>query len=204
MPRIGRRVAGSVVNLSAPPATHPYDAAVPQPSLTTTSYVVLGIVGQLGASTPYEMKQFVARSLGYFWSFPHSQLYAEPARLAAAGLLIERVEPTGRRRKTYRLSRSGRAALAKWLAEPTTQPTEIRDLGMLKLFFGALAKPAQRRALAEAQLQAHEERQQNYEELHAAVQHLATPQQLATLEMGLRFEREAVAFWRQVLASEAG
>ena len=67
---------------------------------------------------PYDMKQFVARSIGYFWSFPHSQLYAEPVRLAAAGLLTEEVEQGGRKRRTYRLARTGRKALERWLAEP--------------------------------------------------------------------------------------
>src|SRR4029079_5842767 len=45
----------------------PYDAAVAEVALTPTSYVVLGLVGARGPLTPYEMKQFVARSIGYFW-----------------------------------------------------------------------------------------------------------------------------------------
>jgi len=48
-----------------------------------------------GPSTPYDLKRFVQLSVGNFWPFPHTQLYAEPARLAEAGLL----EETGRRRR---------------------------------------------------------------------------------------------------------
>ena len=59
--------------------------AVGQPSLTPTSYVVLGLVGAFGPCTSYDMKRFVSVSIGYFWPFPHSQLYAEPARLAQLG-----------------------------------------------------------------------------------------------------------------------
>ena len=143
--------------------------ARPDLSLTTTSYLVLGIVGELGPSTPYDMKQFVARSIGYFWSFPHSQLYAEPVRLAAAGLLTEEVEQGGRKRRTYRLARSGRKALERWLAEPTAEPTEIRDLGLLKLFFGSLTGSPERRALAEEQRRAHHRRREEYEALREAV-----------------------------------
>jgi DNA-binding PadR family transcriptional regulator len=107
-----------------------------EPSLTPTSYVVLGLVGAFGPCTSYDMKRSVAVSIGYFWSFPHSQLYAEPARLVELGLLSEERESTGRKRRLYALTSAGRRALRTWLAEPTDEPTEIRDLAILKLFFG--------------------------------------------------------------------
>jgi DNA-binding PadR family transcriptional regulator len=180
-------------------------AAVPEPiSLTPVSYLVLGLVGEMQACTPYEMKQFVSRSVGYFWTFPHSQLYAEPSRLAAAGLLDEEVEPTGRRRKTYRLTRQGRAALARWLAEPSSDPTEIRDLGLLKLFFGGQTGSAERRALAAEQHRSHDERRVEYEQLREEVGEIANTHQLATLEMGLRYERAMTAFWKELLRDDGG
>ena len=46
--------------------------------------------------------------MGGFFSIPHSQLYAEPERLARAGYLRERREQTGRRRKHYSLTEKGR------------------------------------------------------------------------------------------------
>ena len=45
-----------------------------------------GLVGQAGEATPYDLKQIVAATIGNFFSIPHSQLYAEPERLAKAGL----------------------------------------------------------------------------------------------------------------------
>ena len=54
--------------------------------LTQTSYVVLGLVEQAGEATPYDLKQIVAATVGSFFSIPHSQLYAEPERLARRGL----------------------------------------------------------------------------------------------------------------------
>ena len=42
----------------------------------------------------YDLKRFVQLSVGHFWPFPHTQLYAEPARLAEAGLLEETREET--------------------------------------------------------------------------------------------------------------
>jgi DNA-binding PadR family transcriptional regulator len=167
--------------------------------LTTTSYVVLGLVAAGGPITSYEMKRGVAQSIGYFWHFPHSQLYAEPARLAGLGLLDEDAEETGRKRRRYRITPAGRQALAEWLGEAATEPTELRDLGLLKLFFGGLAPPTDLAALADEQRRAHERRHREYEKLHAAVYATATPWQLATLEVGLRYEQMASEFWTEVV-----
>ena len=174
----------------------------PPIKLTPTSYVVLGLVADCNGLTSYELKQRVAQSVGYFWPFPHSQLYAEPHRLAEAGLLNETTEPEGRRRTTYRLTDRGRRALAAWLAEPTADPTVIRDLGLLKLFFGGETGREERRALAAEQHQAHLVRLAEYQALREQVADLATPWALATLEMGLRFEHLAVDFWAEQLAAE--
>ena len=111
-------------------------------SLNPVSYVVLGFADQWAAElTSYDLEQMVAGSVGYFSSSSHSQLYAEPARLAAAGYLDEEVETSGRRRPLYRISRRGRKALQAWLAEPIGDGTEVRDLGLLKLFFAGAGSP---------------------------------------------------------------
>jgi DNA-binding MarR family transcriptional regulator len=93
--------------------------AVGNLNLTPTSYLVLGLLGAMGPSTSYDLKRAVNRSIGEFWSFPHSQLYAEPVRLAAAGLLVEEREEKGRRRRLWSITAAGRDALDAWLAEPT-------------------------------------------------------------------------------------
>jgi DNA-binding PadR family transcriptional regulator len=166
------------------------------PSLTPTSYLVLGLVARQGACTSYDMKVLVSNSIGYFWTFPHSQLYAEPARLVDLGLLSEEQEPTGRKRRTYRLTAAGREALRSWLAEPSDEPTEIRDLSVLKLFFGSQAEPGQVRELAEHAAQAHRLRLAEYEAI-AEFPDIETHER-ATLEMGLNFERFAISYWETV------
>jgi DNA-binding PadR family transcriptional regulator len=169
-----------------------------QVSLTPTSYLVLGLVARRGPITPYGLKQVVASSIGYFWRFPHSQLYAEPARLATLGLLAEEVEEGGRKRKSYTVTAAGRRRLERWLAQPVTEPTEIRDLGLLKLFFSGLGAEEHRVELAREQLRAHAARQAEYERLHRLLAHRSDPQEVHTLDMGLRFERAMVAFWREL------
>ncbi|MET0761683.1 MAG: PadR family transcriptional regulator, partial [Thermoleophilaceae bacterium] len=121
-----------------------------EPRLTPTSYIVLGLLSWAGEATPYRLKQLVAGSIGFFWTLQHAQLYTEPERLARGGYVTERREEGGRRRKLYKLTDKGREALAEWRAEPTARLSEVRDLGLLKLFFGADAGE-----LAEVQLDAH-------------------------------------------------
>jgi PadR family transcriptional regulator AphA len=171
---------------------------VPDLALTPTSYLVLGLVSHLQPCTSYDMKRTVAISIGLFWSFPHSQLYAEPTRLAEAGLLTEERETTGRRRRLYRITPAGDAALREWLAEPAESIGELRNLGLLKLFFGSVLDPAEVSALARAQVAAHEATIEDLEKIRARVASVATPAQLATLELGLRWNRTAADFWAEV------
>ena len=162
-------------------------------NLTPTSYIVLGLLERLEEGTPYDLKKLAAESVGYFWSVQHAQLYSEPERLAMAGLLKEEREQGGRRRRRYRLTDDGRAALELWRGTPSESFTELRDPGLLQLFFGADPK-----SLAHRQLQLHADRLEKYELLHA---HLpaGTPEgpRLA-LTAGIGHEREWVRFWAEV------
>jgi DNA-binding PadR family transcriptional regulator len=144
------------------------------------------------SATPYQLKQAVAAGLGEFWSLPHTQLYSECRRLAEGGLLDERREQTGRRRRIYRLSAAGRRALNGWRSEPTAELYEIRDAGLLKLFFGADPGP-----LAERQLEAHEEKLRWYETLRDGAADAPEGARL-TIEAGIGHEREYVRFWKRV------
>src|ERR1700752_351117 len=125
--------------------------------LTPVSYVGLGLVAQ-GATPSYAMKQMTAKSVGYFWAFPHSQLYAEPPRLVELGLLDEEREAEGRRRRVYTLTAAGPGGRDEWVQQPTSEQPQIRDTGLLKLFFGAGMSPGEIAALARAQEEAHRAR----------------------------------------------
>jgi PadR family transcriptional regulator, regulatory protein AphA len=163
--------------------------------LTPTSYLVLGCLAVGGPATPYELKQFVAKGVGYFWSFPHSQLYSEPARLCAAGLLGEQREKGGRRRRLFSITKAGRRALAEWLEDPTVELPEIRDVGLLKLFFGQLVTQEDVVVLARHQRDAHQQRLGLYELL--ATDRPPGPAGFP-VELGLAYERAAVAFWDSI------
>ena len=74
---------------------------------------------------------------GNFWTLQHAQLYSEPERLAAAGYVTEEREEGGRGAGATGSPTKGRRALRRWRGEPTGELTELRDPGLLKLFFGA-------------------------------------------------------------------
>jgi len=163
-------------------------------NLTPTSYIVLGLLERAGPVTPYELKALVAASIGNFWSVPHSQLYAEPERLARAGYLVEQREPAGRRRRVYGLTHAGRAALEAWRAEPTSELPELRDSALLKVFFGA--DPA---SIAAPQLAAHEAKLAEYRRLRASISSEDESTGPArTLEAGIAHEREWVRYWKRL------
>jgi len=159
------------------------------PRLTETSYIVLGLVERAQPATPYALKQLAQHSTSYFWSVPHTQLYTECARLAGEGLLDESREEEGRRRRTYRLTEHGAELLERWRSEPTSELYELRDASTLKLFFGGDPAP-----LAEAQLEAHERRLAEYEQLLLLAADAPRGQVLA-LECGIGHEREFIRFW---------
>src|SRR3954467_11751808 len=172
--------------------------------LTPTSYIVLGLISASGrATTPYDLKQMHATGIGGFWTLNHAQLYAEPDRLGGGGypaggggggggyLEVEREEGGGRR-KLYELTAAGRRALDEWLATPADEFTELRDLGLLQLFFGA-----DPRAVAEVQLRIHVEALASYEALHASAGGWLEGPRLV-LESGIGHEREWIRFWRGV------
>lgn len=177
------------------------------PRLSPTSYVVLGLIGLRGPSTPYDLKRAVGRSVGYFWPFPHSQLYDEPERLVGAGLLAVDQEAGGRRRKIYSITDAGRRAVRQWLAEPVGEAFQLRNPAELKLFFAELGEPGNVTELAREQVRLHEERLAELDaigERFTAAEPGDLGHRLVPLELGRELERTALRFWRKVAAGDAG
>lgn len=171
--------------------------------LTTTSYVVLGMVALRGPSTSYDLKRAVGHSVGYFWPFPHAQLYSEPKRLVDAGLLEVDAEAGGRRRQTYYLTDAGKDALRTWLTKPAIEPMQVRDVAELKLFFGELADEDDILTLAEDQVKKHHERIAVYEDMQQRfADDPRVAKRLVPLRLGLELEHAALRFWEQLVAEQ--
>ena len=159
------------------------------PTLTPTSFVVLGLIELLGPSTPYDLKRFGQGGLFFIWSVPHTQLYSACSRLSGSGHLAERREATGRRRRVFELTDAGRAALDAWRAEPTIDVLEYRDEGLIKLYFGA--EPG---ALARAQAELHAQRAAFLRNLHEG--QVLPDGVRSVFEAGVTLEEESARLWR--------
>ena len=163
--------------------------------LTSTSYIVLGLLETMGEGSVYDLKQAVGLSVGNFWSVPHSQLYREATRLDDAGLLDRRNDPSpgGRPRRVFSLTAAGRRALRAWREDTAVDRLpELRDPGLLKLFFGA--DPGR---LAAARLAAHRRQLAAYEERSRSADDAPEGPRL-TLQAGIAHEREWVRFWEEL------
>jgi PadR family transcriptional regulator, regulatory protein AphA len=112
--------------------------------LSPTGRVILGMLS-LGSRSGYEIKQVVDKSTRHFWAASYGQIYPELKRLEDQGLVRGRPEPSGARARTaYELTEAGQAALRDWLASDDELVYEVRDEGLLKLFFSD-ALPENRR-----------------------------------------------------------
>jgi DNA-binding PadR family transcriptional regulator len=126
--------------------------------LSPPDYVVLGMVG-LGRRSGYEIKQAVELSIRFFWTISPAQIYPSLARLERAGLLSGRDDPQGRRRRRlFDLTGAGDEVLAHWLRGTDPVTFELRDLGMVKLFFADALAPSEAAELLKAVRQRSEQR----------------------------------------------
>lgn len=173
------------------------------PRLSTAAYAILGLLELGGSQTTYELKRYIDGSIGYFWPFPHSQLYAETRRLEDHGLIRAEEEQHGRRRRNLHLTDQGKVALADWRSTIDHGSTEIRDIGLLRLF---CADPDDTEGIAELasrQLALHVDKLAEYEDLESSFGDMKSPASY-TLRLGLAYEQIAIEFWESVRADLGG
>jgi DNA-binding PadR family transcriptional regulator len=112
---------------------------MPPSDLTPTGRVILGMI-TLGKRSGYEIKQFVDKTTRHFWAASYGQIYPELKRLEDQGLITGTDDPSGGRARTvFELTPAGREALVRWLESDDLPNAELRDEGMLKLFFSDAA-----------------------------------------------------------------
>lgn len=152
---------------------------------------------RLGARTGYEIKQGVDLSIRFFWTISHAQIYPSLAALERAGLLRGRAEPRGRvRRRAYEITAAGEQALRAWLLREEPMPFELRDLGLVKLFFAdALSRQEASELLAVIGRRS-QERVSLLQRIEPEAEQAAeegNPHPLLTLRMGVAVHQAMVA-----------
>jgi PadR family transcriptional regulator, regulatory protein AphA len=111
-------------------------------SLSPTAYVILGMICDEPRSG-YEIKALVDGTTRFFWAASYGQIYPELKRLAEIGLAVGSDAPTGGRRRTvYEITADGEEELKAWLRRPP-ETFELRDEGLLKLFFAGALEPSE-------------------------------------------------------------
>jgi DNA-binding PadR family transcriptional regulator len=117
--------------------------------LSPTAYVILGMVSGEPRSG-YEIKAAVDNSVRLFWAASYGQIYPELKRLSEAGLVEGSDAPRGERKRTvYAITEDGEAELREWLRRPP-EIAEMREEGLLKLFFSEVLEPEEAAATLRA------------------------------------------------------
>ena len=107
--------------------------------LTPFSYVVLVLVGNDGAG-PHDLRR-MAEIGRVYWDAAPSQWYAEPKRLAEAGLLDAEKAPGRTRERThYTLTPQGREAVAEWVRTPAALP-RMQHESVIRLLAADMTDP---------------------------------------------------------------
>jgi DNA-binding PadR family transcriptional regulator len=162
-------------------------------TLTPTARVILGMV-RLGKRTGYDIKQLVDVSARFFWTTSYGQIYPELKRLEEAGLISGESEPTGGRSRTvYSMTSAGEAALDEWLSSGDELVWELRDEGLLKLFFSGGRDREQVGALMRA---SRERSEQVAERLRALGPGGDEPGTQLVLRFGIEFNDWLAQWWK--------
>jgi DNA-binding PadR family transcriptional regulator len=114
---------------------------------SATAKVILGMLAARPRSG-YEIKQLVDSSARFFWAASYGQIYPELKRLEDAGLVAGSDASQGARQRTvYKLTGKGKRAAREWInSEP--QVFELRDEGLLELFFAGSIEPSRTAEIA--------------------------------------------------------
>ncbi|KAA0113752.1 PadR family transcriptional regulator [Mycolicibacterium sp. P9-22] len=169
------------------------------------------------ASSGYDLARRFDRSIGYFWSATHQQIYRTLRAMEDDGWVdVREVEQRGRPdKKEYSVTPAGRAELARWIAEPlsgrgsTVADNRTRDLAVkirAAVFGDAAAIRAQaqelraeRAALLDAYRGFEKEQFPNPAGLTSSELH-----QYLVLRGGIRAEEGAIEWLTEVLSALGG
>lgn len=155
-------------------------------SLSATAYVILGFLRREPMSG-YEIKALVDNSTRFFWAASYGQIYPELRRLSDGGLIEGADSPTGGRKRTvYAITADGEEELKAWLREPP-QVFEMRDEGLLKLFFADALPPAEAVDIVRAMRTHREAMNQRLRELEPSKDEDEAKYPLTVLRCGIEY-----------------
>ncbi|MEU8773016.1 PadR family transcriptional regulator [Streptomyces sp. NPDC048606] len=119
-------------------------------------------------SSGLELTRRFDRSIGYFWSATHQQIYRELGRLEVAGLIraLPSEVPVRGQKKQYEVLPDGSAELARWVDE-SQDPKPQRDALLLRIRAAAVVGPRGLGGELRRHLGLHREQLRTYEAIEA-------------------------------------
>jgi PadR family transcriptional regulator, regulatory protein AphA len=161
--------------------------------LSATAYVILGMVSREPRSG-YEIKAAVDNTTRFFWAASYGQIYPELKRLSEARL-VEGIDASrgDRKRTVYAITADGEAELKDWLRKPP-ETAEMREEGLLKLFFSGVLKPAEAIETLRAMRKGRLELAERLRSMGPEKTELKDPYPLMVLRAGIEFN-EWFADW---------
>lgn len=168
--------------------------------LSATAYVILGMVSREPRSG-YEIKAVVDNTTRFFWAASYGQIYPELKRLSEAGL-VEGIDASrgDRKRTVYAITADGEAELKDWLRRPP-ETAEMREEGLLKLFFSGALKPAEAVETLRSMRRRRLELTEQLRSMEPEKTELKDPFPLMVLRAGIEFN-EWFAEWCERMESE--
>ncbi|MEV6667322.1 PadR family transcriptional regulator [Streptomyces nigra] len=161
----------------------------------------------------YELARRFERSIGYFWTATHQQIYRVLKRMEGDGWVDVRDVPQYGRpdKKEYSVAAPGRQALSGWLGEPT-EPESVRHDLAVKVRGAAFSDPAALIDEVERHRRAHTDRLAHYRS--GETRDFGTPPpdgaldaerelQHVVLRGGIAYEQMMIAWLDDVLATLA-
>ncbi|NEC85557.1 PadR family transcriptional regulator [Streptomyces sp. SID12501] len=117
-------------------------------------------------SSGLELTRRFDKSIGYFWSATHQQIYRELGRLEAEGHIraLPAEQPTRGQKKSYEVLPAGRAELARWTAA-SQDPKPYRDTMLLRLRASAVVGTEGIEADMRRHLALHQQQLTEYQEI---------------------------------------
>ncbi|MCH5671907.1 PadR family transcriptional regulator [Streptomyces gilvus] len=117
-------------------------------------------------SSGLELTRRFDRSIGYFWSATHQQIYRELGKLEADGHIraLPTEQPARGQKKSYEVLPAGRAELARWTAA-SQDPRPHRDTLLLRLRASAVVGTEGIEADLRRHLDLHRRQLAEYEEI---------------------------------------
>ncbi|MEU2376981.1 PadR family transcriptional regulator [Streptomyces misionensis] len=117
-------------------------------------------------SSGLELTRRFDKSIGYFWSATHQQIYRELGKLEGDGLIraLPAEQPARGQKKSYEVLPAGRAELARWTAA-AQDPKPLRDTLLLRLRAAAVVGTAGLAADLRRHLELHRRQLAEYEEI---------------------------------------